>query len=118
MLLIGADCPALSAVRLQTAAAALADHDAALYPALDGGYTLLGLRADHPSLFADIPWSTSQVAAVTRARMQALGWRVWVGAVLPDIDAPPDLLHLPERFQQTLGQLSIPKGNQCPVASG
>jgi rSAM/selenodomain-associated transferase 1 len=60
VLLIGTDCPALSAVRLQAAAAALADHEAALYPALDGGYTLLGLRADHPSLFADIPWSTSQ----------------------------------------------------------
>ncbi len=96
VLLIGADCPALSAVRLQAAAAALADHDAALYPALDGGYTLLGLRADHPSLYAAIPWSTPQVAAVTRGRMQALGWRVWVGEALPDIDTPADLLQLPE----------------------
>ena len=106
VLLIGTDCPALSAVRLQAAAAALADHDAALYPALDGGYTLLGLRADHPSLFADIPWSTSQVAAVTRARMQALGWRVWDGEALADIDTPPDLLHLPEWLRQTLDQSS------------
>jgi hypothetical protein len=106
VLLIGTDCPALSAVRLRVAAAALADHNAALYPALDGGYTLLGLRSDHPSLFADIPWSTSQVAAVTRARMQALGWRVWVGDALADIDAPPDLLQLPERLRQTLDQPS------------
>ena len=106
VLLIGTDCPALSAVRLQAAAAALADHDAAFYPALDGGYTLLGLRADHPSLFAAIPWSTSRVAAVTRARMQALGWRVWVGEALADIDTPPDLLQLPEWLRQTLDQPS------------
>ncbi|HSO80771.1 MAG TPA: TIGR04282 family arsenosugar biosynthesis glycosyltransferase [Chromatiaceae bacterium] len=101
VLLIGTDCPALSAVRLRAAAAALADHDAALYPALDGGYSLLGLRADHPSLFAAIPWSTAQVAAVTRARMQALGWRVWVGEALPDIDTPADLLQLPEWLRET-----------------
>ncbi len=101
VLLIGTDCPALSAVRLRAAAAALADHDAALYPALDGGYTLLGLRADHPSLFTAIPWSTAQVAAVTRARMQILGWRVWVGEALPDIDTPADLVQLPEWLRET-----------------
>lgn len=101
VLLIGADCPALTAVRLRAAAAALADHEAALYPALDGGYTLLGLRADHPSLFTAIPWSTAQVAAVTRARMQALGWRVWVGDALPDIDTPADLLQLPDWLRET-----------------
>ncbi|MCC7279026.1 MAG: TIGR04282 family arsenosugar biosynthesis glycosyltransferase [Chromatiaceae bacterium] len=101
VLLIGTDCPALSAVCLRAAAAALADHEAALYPALDGGYTLLGLRADHPSLFTAIPWSTAQVAAVTQARMQALGWRVWVGEALPDIDTPADLLQLPEWLRET-----------------
>jgi uncharacterized protein len=106
VLLIGADCPALTAARLQAAAAALAEHDAAIYPALDGGYVLLGLRADHPSLFADIPWSTARVADLTRARMQALGWRVWVGEALPDIDSPPDLLQLPERLRRTLDQPS------------
>lgn len=36
----------------------------------------------------------------------ALGWRVWVGEALPDIDAPPDLLQLPERLRQTLDQPS------------
>ncbi len=88
------------------ATSAQGDGDAALYPALDGGYTLLGLRAGHPSLFTAIPWSTARVAAVTRARMQALGWRVWVGAALADIDTPPDLLQLPEWLRQTLDQTS------------
>lgn len=46
VLLIGSDCPALRAVDLQLAAAAL-DHDGAVVftPAEDGGYVLVGLRA-------------------------------------------------------------------------
>lgn len=106
VLLIGADCPALSARRLRAAAAALNAHDAVLYPALDGGYVLLGLRADHPSLFTAIPWSTAQVAALTLARMQTLGLHVWVGETLPDIDAPADLIHLPEHLGQALQKIS------------
>ena len=96
VLLIGTDCFALSARHLRAAAEALDRHDAALHPALDGGYPLLGLRAYHPSLFADIPWSTREVAALTLARMHALKWRVWLGEPLPDIDEPADLIHLPE----------------------
>ena len=95
VLLIGTDCPQLSAVRLRAAASALDTHDAAIYPAFDGGYPLLGLRAIHPGLFADMPWSTSAVAGLTLARMQGLQWRVWVGDELADIDAPADLVHLP-----------------------
>jgi rSAM/selenodomain-associated transferase 1 len=95
VLLIGTDCPGLSARHLRAAAAALENHEAALYRALDGGYPLLGLRAFHPSLLAAIPWSTSSVAELTLARMQALAWRVWLGDTLADIDEPADLVHLP-----------------------
>jgi rSAM/selenodomain-associated transferase 1 len=95
VLLIGTDCPALSPRRLRDAAQALENHDAALYPARDGGYPLLGLRSFHPSLFANIPWSTPAVAGRTLARLRALGWRPWVGPPLPDIDEPEDLDHLP-----------------------
>lgn len=94
VLLIGTDCPGLSAGHLRAAAAALDCHEAAIYPALDGGYPLLGLRAFHPSLFEGIPWSTSSVAKLTLARMQALEWRVWQGDPLADIDEPADLVHL------------------------
>jgi uncharacterized protein len=95
VLLIGTDCPGLSARHLREAAAALDCHEAAIYPAVDGGYPLLGLRAFHPSLFAAMPWSTSAVARLTLARMQALEWRVWLGDALADIDEPADLVHLP-----------------------
>jgi len=94
LLLIGTDCPGLSADHLRAAAAALDCHEAAIYPAVDGGYPLLGLRAFHPSLFADIPWSTPAVAELTLARMDALKWRVWLGETLADIDEPADLVHV------------------------
>lgn len=92
VLLTGTDCPALDAARLRAAAARLADHDAVLHPAEDGGYPLLGLNAFHPSLFADMPWSTAAVADLTLRRAAALGWRVWLGATLRDIDTPQDLV--------------------------
>jgi rSAM/selenodomain-associated transferase 1 len=95
VLLIGTDCPGLTALRLRAAATALDRNEAALYPAMDGGYPLLGLRTFHLSLFTDMPWSTSAVAELTLARMQALEWCVWVGDALADIDEPADLVHLP-----------------------
>lgn len=92
VLLTGTDCPELSAARLRLAAAELAGHDAVLHPAADGGYPLLGLRAFDASLFEDMPWSTPAVADLTLKRLAALGWKVWVGDTLSDIDEPADLL--------------------------
>jgi hypothetical protein len=92
VLLTGTDCPGLDATRLRAAAARLADHDAVLHLAEDGGYPLLGLNAFNSSLFADMPWSTPSVARLTRERMATLGWRVWVGETLRDIDTPEDLV--------------------------
>lgn len=90
-LLIGTDCPELTADRLRNAARQLAAHDAVLHRAVDGGYPLLGLRAFDESVFAGIPWSTSAVADLTLERLASLGWRVWVGDTLRDIDTPDDL---------------------------
>ena len=91
VLLIGTDCPALSARRLGEAAAQLDNHDAVIHPARDGGYVLLGLARTDPSLFSGIAWSTDTVAAATIARIGALGWSLFVGDTLTDIDEPADL---------------------------
>lgn len=93
VLLTGTDCPDLTAERLRVAAAQLAGHDAVLHPAEDGGYPLLGVRVFDASLFEDMPWSTPAVAALTLERLAALGWKVWVGDTLRDIDEPADLFH-------------------------
>ncbi|MDD2919500.1 TIGR04282 family arsenosugar biosynthesis glycosyltransferase [Rhodoferax sp.] len=91
VLLIGTDCPALDALRLQQAAAALKHADATLVPAFDGGYVLLGLNKFHPSLFSSMAWSTNDVAAETLLRFNKLNWRVSTQPALHDIDEPEDL---------------------------
>jgi hypothetical protein len=51
------------------------------------------VRAFDATLFEDMPWSTATVADLTLARLAALGWTVWVGDTLRDIDEPADLFH-------------------------
>ena len=102
VLLIGSDCPTLTANHLRTAAAALQSADAALYPAVDGGYVLLGLRRLHAELFRGIPWGTSLVMHETRARLAQLGWTWWEGKALHDLDTVADLAHLPKDFRSAL----------------
>lgn len=110
VLLIGTDCPDLTVAHLQTAAEALADHDAALLPTVDGGYALLGLRRFHPCLFAHMPWSTDAVAFETLCRIGRLGWRVKSARPLHDIDEPADLAWLPGGWHA-----DRPKGTAVPL---
>ncbi|ABI56108.1 TIGR04282 family arsenosugar biosynthesis glycosyltransferase [Alkalilimnicola ehrlichii MLHE-1] len=94
-LLMGTDCPALTADRLHAMARALGDADAAITPVADGGYAALGFNHCHPDLFRDVPWSTPTVCQVTAARLSALGWSLHHCPTLHDIDEPGDLRHLP-----------------------
>ena len=75
VILVGSDSPTLPRSILGAAVdAAVAGDNAVLSPALDGGYTLVGLSRSHPRLFEDIPWSTDAVYRLTleRAREIAL----------------------------------------------
>ncbi|WP_366931501.1 TIGR04282 family arsenosugar biosynthesis glycosyltransferase [Thiocapsa sp.] len=92
VLLVGADIPELDADYCASALSALADFDAVLGPAEDGGYVLLGLKAPAPELFTDMPWGGERVAAITRGRIASLGLRCSERATLWDLDRPEDLL--------------------------
>jgi glycosyltransferase A (GT-A) superfamily protein (DUF2064 family) len=73
---LSSDTPTLPTEFLIAAAEALlADDDrrVVLGACDDGGYYLLGMRLPYARLFADIVWSTSSVAATTRARAAELG---------------------------------------------
>jgi rSAM/selenodomain-associated transferase 1 len=72
---LNADGPTLPTALLVQAVTALLEKPdrVVLGPAEDGGYYLLGVTAPHAHLFEDIAWSTSLVAAETRARVRALG---------------------------------------------
>jgi hypothetical protein len=90
-LVIGTDCPALGAAQLRDAARRLADHDAVVVPAEDGGYVLIGTRSPPPAVFDEVEWGTDQVMAQTRRRLAALGCRWAEPATLWDVDRPADL---------------------------
>ncbi len=73
LVILGGDCPYLSRERLIAAAVALKSADAAVVPAMDGGYCLLALRRAEPDVFRAISWSTDAVLAQTRQRLRERG---------------------------------------------
>lgn len=90
VVIVGTDCPALTAARVGDAMTALREVPAVIGPALDGGYYLLGATRALP-VFDGVPWSTDAVAELTRARLRGSGlpWRE-----LPleaDVDVSADL---------------------------
>lgn len=89
--IIGTDCPGLSADLLRRAFEQLKTHDLVLGPADDGGYYLLGLNALQPDLFENKSWSTATVLPDTLADAARLGLRVALLPTLPDVDSAQDL---------------------------
>ena len=75
VLLVNSDSPTLPPALLEQAAAALREAgDRVVFgPATDGGYYLVGLKAAHARLFADIAWSTGDVLAQSLARAAEIG---------------------------------------------
>lgn len=95
VLLIGSDCPSLTAAVIQDAAQQLDNLNSVMIPAFDGGYVLLGFRQINAHLFTNMTWSVSDVAAVTKQRIKDLNWSLASLQPLPDIDEPEDLQYLP-----------------------
>ena len=94
-LVIGTDCPALTAEHLRSAADILrGGTDAVVVPTEDGGYALIGLRAPEPALFSDMRWSTPSVMDETRRRLERLGMSWQEPVTLWDVDLPADLERL------------------------
>jgi glycosyltransferase A (GT-A) superfamily protein (DUF2064 family) len=82
VLLVNSDSPTLPLPILRAAVDAVRQADnVVLSPALDGGYTMIGLSKPHRRLFEDIRWSTSTVYRRTLDRAREIG--------LPVVDASP-----------------------------
>lgn len=89
-ILIGTDCPLMSADYVAQAEAALDTADVVLGPAEDGGYVLIGCKRTEPALFRDIDWGTDRVLQQTlRAASQAQRSVALLDA-LWDVDRPED----------------------------
>ena len=90
-IIIGSDCAQLTADGIQHAVDGVEQGNTVLGPALDGGYYLLGLTKPSPQLFADMPWSTADVAQITRDRIIVQGEELMELPVLRDVDHEEDL---------------------------
>jgi len=90
-IIIGSDCPELTAELLRTAFERLTTEPVVFGPTNDGGYYLIGLSQPVPELFHGISWGTDTVLpeslrALARSRLEAVLLKR-----LNDIDRPEDL---------------------------
>jgi rSAM/selenodomain-associated transferase 1 len=90
VVVIGSDCPYLTATDVRLAFIALKSHDLVLGPATDGGYWLIGLGRSCPGLFARIPWSTGVVFRETLRRARLANLKVKSLRRLNDVDTVSD----------------------------
>lgn len=98
VVVIGADCPFLSASRIRSAFRDLSTGvDLVLGPSEDGGFYLIGCSFPVPFLFRGVAWGTGSTLAdvVSRCRRAGLSY-----VLLPtelDVDRPEDLQRLRRR---------------------
>jgi glycosyltransferase A (GT-A) superfamily protein (DUF2064 family) len=111
--LIGTDCPLITAGYLQSAFAAVSEQKTVIGPAEDGGYVLLGASTVQPGLFSEMPWGTSLVYAETLARITGDSeslmplWDVDYVADLRRLLASAENANLSEKFQRYLESLDV-----------
>lgn len=94
VVLVGADAPTLPAAYVEAAFDNLADCQAVLGPAEDGGYYLVGAARKTPPIFDSIAWSQPTVYAETIAALESaeIEHRVLPGWY--DVDVLDDLKRL------------------------
>lgn len=91
-LLTGTDAPTLPPALLELLPAAVAGGaDAAVIPALDGGYCAIAMARPLPALLDSMPWSAPGLLDATRARAAAAGLRLDVLQPWHDVDSAEDL---------------------------
>ena len=97
ILLIGSDCPDITADIITNGLEQLNSHDLVLGPAADGGYYLIGLSDQVKNisiLFQSISWGTGQVLAQTVTQAEKGCFSFSLLPQLHDIDRPEDLVYL------------------------
>lgn len=91
VVIIGSDCPSLSANIIAEAFNALHNCNIVVGPAEDGGYYLLGMNALYPDIFRNKAWSTDLVFEQTINDVKALQLSYKVLPVLNDVDELKDV---------------------------
>lgn len=91
IVLVGTDCPQMSAFHVKAAFDALKTHDLVLGPTVDGGYCLIGLKQMVQELFVSVAWGTETVFKRTLEKAENAGLSVKCLVPLRDVDIPEDL---------------------------
>mgnify|MGYP006180827435 FL=1 len=91
VILVGTDLPLIDRSYIEQAVGALQTHDVVLGPAEDGGYGLVGVKAETPDMFSDIDWGTESVLSQTCARLNRDGLDFGLLPLIWDVDRPDDL---------------------------
>ena len=99
--ILDSDTPNLPPEYIQKGFERLDESDVILGPCEDGGYYLIGLRANHPQLFIGIPWSTPGVTELTIRKAQTSGLTICLLEKWYDIDTLEDLKHLKYDLETT-----------------
>lgn len=96
LIITGADSPTLPVSFISSALEALtsSNADVTLGPTDDGGYYLVGLRAECRNLFEGVEWSTSLAYWQTAANVLRQGLRLHELPQWYDVDTPADLVRL------------------------
>lgn len=89
--IVGTDCPTIDAAYLSLAINRLANHDAVIGPAEDGGYGLIALKTPDPRVFSGIDWGSDTVLDSTCRVFNTLDYHWALLPLIWDVDRPADL---------------------------
>ncbi len=105
-IVIGNDCLDLSASGLKTAFQELEKRELVIGPSVDGGFYLLGLKANASGILDGVPWCCNTVFETICSNATARQYRIGLLTLLGDIDSYND-------FRLWL-QKNIRSGRQLP----
>jgi rSAM/selenodomain-associated transferase 1 len=94
VVLVDADSPTLPPGFINDALERLEDHDVVLGPCDDGGYYLIGSRAEQPALFSGVSYRGDVICQQTAERARELGLSVSLVGTWHDVDTPDDFERL------------------------
>jgi len=116
--LVGADCPVLSAPLVRAAFRDLSSSAGAVFgPSDDGGFYLIALSSNVPSLFRGVDWGTASVLSEVSLRCRTAGIPY---ALLPlgfDIDTVDDVTAL-ARWVRARSSPACPRTRQWLTSCG
>ena len=105
----GVDTPDVPVAALREIPHALANHDLAVGPTVDGGYWTLAAGGFYPEVVRGIDWGSDRVYDQTRPRAAEAGLEVCELPRWFDVDEPSDVEALSRRLEERLG--SSPTGS-------